>query len=292
MSHITTEQFQKYFQLTDNTLIVSPQIAMIAKFCGHSNFDYKIPKEDHTYDTVLLDVLEDDKFPGFSGGMLHSFRFLSHALNFLSNDGTLIGKFPSLLLNKAINFPHSTHVNSKCHTEAIHIFEDHFFLKVVKNTSNKKTKVFYEGGNEVEVATNNPILHHYNQEYYEYLESVILSASCARTTIDGKGANVAEQLKNRSRRTDFEKVLFVPSNGNRAKAFTFDEVKDKNSGGDAFFAESVEQRDQFIKILQNPKVIDLIKEICYNKYTSMKLEHKKYIFNERIFNFANTQSAS
>jgi hypothetical protein len=292
MSHITTEQFQKYFQLTDNTLIVSPQIAMIAKFCGHSNFDYKIPKEDHTYDTVLLDVLEDDKFPGFSGGMLHSFRFLSHALNFLSNDGTLIGKFPSLLLNKAINFPHSTHVNSKCHTEVIHIFEDHFFLKVVKNTSNKKTKVFYEGGNEVEVAVNNPILHHYNQEYYEYLESVILSASCARTTIDGKGANVAEQLKNRSRRTDFEKVLFVPSNGNRAKAFTFDEVKDKNSGGDAFFAESVEQRDQFIKILQNRKVIDLIKEMCYNKYTSMKLEHKKYIFNERIFNFANTQSAS
>ena len=292
MSHITTEQFQKYFQLTDNTLIVSPQIAMIAKFCGHSNFDYKIPKEDHTYDTVLLDVLEDDKFPGFSGGMLHSFRFLSHALNFLSNDGTLIGKFPSLLLNKAINFPHSTHVNSKCHTEAIHIFEDHFFLKVVKNTSNKKTKVFYEGGNEVEVAVNNPILHHYNQEYYEYLESVILSASCARTTIDGKGANVAEQLKNRSRRTDFDNVLFVPSNGNRAKAFTFDEVKDKNSGGDAFFAESVEQRDQFIKILQNPKVIDLIKEMCYNKYTSMKLEHKKYIFNERIFNFANTQSAS
>jgi hypothetical protein len=292
MSHITTEQFQKYFQLTDNTLIVSPQIAMIAKFCGHSNFDYKIPKEDHTYDTVLLDVLEDDKFPGFSGGMLHSFRFLSHALNFLSNDGTLIGKFPSLLLNKAINFPHSTHVNSKCHTEAIHIFEDHFFLKVVKNTSNKKTKVFYEGGNEVEVAVNNPILHHYNQEYYEYLESVILSASCARTTIDGKGANVAEQLKNRSRRTDFDNVLFVPSNGNRAKAFTFDEVKDKNSGGDAFFAESVEQRDQFIKILQNRKVIDLIKEMCYNKYTSMKLEHKKYIFNERIFNFANTQSAS
>jgi hypothetical protein len=292
MSHITTEQFQKYFQLTDNTLIVSPQIAMIAKFCGHSNFDYKIPKEDHTYDTVLLDVLEDDKFPGFSGGMLHSFRFLSHALNFLSNDGTLIGKFPSLLLNKAINFPHSTHANSKCHTEAIHIFEDHFFLKVVKNTSNKKTKVFYEGGHEVEVATNNPILHHYNQEYYEYLESVILSASCARTTIDGKGANVAEQLKNRSRRTDFDNVLFVPSNGNRAKAFTFDEVKDKNSGGDAFFAESVEQRDQFIKILQNRKVIDLIKEMCYNKYTSMKLEHKKYIFNERIFNFANTQSAS
>jgi hypothetical protein len=292
MSHITTEQFQKYFQLTDNTLIVSPQIAMIAKFCGHSNFDYKIPKKDHTYDTVLLDVLEDDKFPGFSGGMLHSFRFLSHALNFLSNDGTLIGKFPSLLLNKAINFPHSTHVNSKCHTEAIHIFEDHFFLKVVKNTSNKKTKVFYENGNEVEVEVQYPILHHYNQEYYDYLRSVDLSASCARTTIDGKGDTVAEQLKIRSRRTDFDKVLFVPSNGNRAKAFTFDEVKDKNSGGDAFFAESVEQRDQFIKILQNTKVIDLIKEMCYNKYTSMKLEHKKYIFNERIFNFANTQSAS
>ena len=155
-----------------------------------------------------------------------------------------------------------------------------------------KTKVFYEGGNEVEVEVRYPILHHYNQEYYNYLRSVDLSLSCARTTIDGKGPNVAEQLKIRSRRIDFDNVLFIPSNGNKAKAYTFDEVKDKNSGGDAFFAESVEQRDQFIKILQNPKVIDLIKEMCYNKYTSMKLEHKKYILNERIFDFADTKSAS
>jgi hypothetical protein len=292
MSYLTTEQFQEHFEITDNTLIVSPQIAMIAKFCGHSNFDYKTPKPDKLYDTVLLDIQEKDKFPGFYGGVLHSFRFLSHYLNFLNDDGNLIGKFPSLLLNKSINFPHSRHLNSKFHTKAIHIFEDHFFIRIVKNTSNVKRKVFYENGNEVEVQVQYPILHHYNQEYYEYLRSVDLSASCERTTIDGKGPNVAEQLKIRSRRTDFDKVLFVPSNGNRAKAFTFDEVKDKNSGGDAFFAESVEQRDQFIKILQNPKVIDLIKEMCYNKYTSMKLEHKKYIFNERIFNFANTQSAS
>ena len=292
MSYLTTEQFQEHFEITGNTLIVSPQIAMIAKFCGHSNFDYKTPKPDKLYDTVLLDIQEKDKFPGFSGGMLHSFRFLSHALNFLSNDGTLIGKFPSLLLNKAMNFPHSKHLNSKCHTEAIHIFEDHFFITIVKNTSNMKTKVFYEGENEVEVGIQYPILHHYNQEYYEYLRSVDLSASCVRTTIDGKGDNVAEQLKIRSKRTDFDKVLFVPSNGNKAKAFTFDEVKHKNSGGDAFFAESIEQRDQFIKILQNPKVIDLIKEMCYNKYTSMKLEHKKYILNERIFSFANHKSSS
>lgn len=294
MTALTTEQFKSHFQIKGNTVILSPQVAMIASFCGHTDFDYQLPSKDTTdissaqYDTVLIDVLDKDKFPGFSGGMLHSFRFLTYALNFLGNDGTLIGKFPSLLLNKAINFPHSTYLNSEYHTEAIHIFEDHFFVKVVKNTSNKKRKVFYENGNETEVVINRPILHHYNQEYYDYLCSVDLSTSCARTTIDGKGDKVAEQLAIRSKRTDFDKVLFVPSNGNKAKAYTFDEVKDKNSGGDAFFAGSVQQRDQFIKILQNPKVIDLIKEMCYNNYTSMKLDHKKYIFNERIFSFANS----
>lgn len=294
MTALTTEQFQSYFQIKGSTVILSPQVAMIASLSGHNDFDYQPPsKESNTtsflnYDTVLIDVLDKDKFPGFTGGMLHSFRFLTYALNFLGDKGTLIGKFPSLLLNKAINFPHSSHKNSKGHTESIHIFDDFFFVKIVKNTTNKKTKVFYENGSEVEVQTEYPILHHYNQEYYDYLHSVDLETSCARTTIDGKGDKVAEQLAIRSKRTDFDKVLFVPSNGNKPKAYTFGEVKDKNSGGDAFFAESVEQRDQFIKILQNPKVVDLIKEMCYNNYTSMKLEHKKYIFNERIFSFANS----
>ncbi len=294
MTALTTEQFKDYFQIKGNTVILSPQVAMIASLCGYSDFDYQLPSKDANttsvlkYDTVLIDVLDKDKFPGFAGGMLHSFRFLTYALNFLGDNGTLIGKFPSLLLNKSINFPYFSHPNSKGHTESIHIFDDYFFIKIVKNKDNKNTKVFYENGNQIEFQTKYPILHHYNQEYYDYLRSVDLSTSCPRTTIDGKGDKVAEQLAIRSKRSDFEKVLFVPSNGNRAKAFTFEEVKDKNSGGDAFFAESVEQRDQFIEILQKPKVINLIKEMCYNNYTSMKLDHKKYIFNERIFNFANS----
>lgn len=293
MTALTTEQFKDYFQIKGNTVILSPQVAMIASLCGYDDFDYQPPSKDQTivsftrYDTVLIDVIDKDKFPGFSGGMLHSFRFLTYALDFLGDNGTLIGKFPSLLLNKAMNFPNSAYLNSKGHTESIHLFEDHFFIKIVKNTSNRKTTLFYENGNEVEVQTKYPILHHYNQEYYDYLRSVDLTTSCARTTIDGKGDKVAEQLAIRSKRTDFDKVLFVPSNGNKPKAYTFDEVKDKNSGGDAFFAESAEQRDQYIRILQNPKVVDLIKQMCYNNYTSMKLDHKKYIFNERIFSFAN-----
>ena len=294
MTSLTTEQFKDYFQIKGNTVILSPQVAMIASLCGYKDFDYQPPSKDQSissffdYETVLIDVVDKDKFPSFAGGMLHSFRYLTYALDFLGDNGTLIGKFPSLLLNKAINFPNSAHLNSKGHTEEIRLFEDHFFVKIVKNTNNKKTTVFYENGNEVEVNTKYPILHHYNQEYYDYLRSVDLTTSCARTTIDGKGDKVAEQLTIRSKRTDFDKVLFVPSNGNKPKAYTFDEIKDKNSGGDAFFAESAEQRDQYIRILQNPKVVDLIKEMCYNNYSSVKLDHKKYIFNERIFSFANS----
>lgn len=282
-------------------MVLSPQVAMIAGFCGFDKFDYQHPNEIITptkqYDYVLIDVLDTDKFPGMSGGMLHSFRYFTYALKFLNSTGTLIGKFPTVILNKlhgsqaSKGFPHSSYLNDEGHTDSIHIHEDYCFIKIIKGTDKKKTSVFYDNENQFDIdfsVEKYPILHHYNQEFYDYFRDVDISTSCERTTIDGKGDKVAEQLAIRSKRSDFEKVLFVPSNGNRAKAFTFEEVKDKNSGGDSFFAESAQQRDQFIQILQKPKVINLIKEMCYNNYTSMKLDHKKYIFNERIFDFANS----
>jgi hypothetical protein len=286
MSRITTEQFQKYFQLTENTLILSSQIAMIAKFCGHSNFDYKIPKEDHTYDTVLLDVLEDDKFPDSNSS--HAFRWFKSGLSALQSNGTLIGKFPAHIVAKLADLD-----SQKYSVNKVHLNEDHCIVSITQTSSSNLTEVVYSDQKSLRMNVfNNLILHHYNREYYDYLESVNLSESCPRTTIDGKGETAGNQLLKRTTRRDFDHLLFVPSNGITPKAYTFEEVRDRNIGGDAFFAQSVNQRNAYIQILNNKKVISLVKEMCYNKYTSMKLEHKKYIFNERIFNFANTQSAS
>ena len=286
MTLLTVDQFKTHFQIKNDTLILSPQIAMIANLFGHSKFTYISPndqsKPDSQYEIVLIDVLENDKFQ--NSGSSHAFRWFKHSLQYLKSNGVLIGKFPSYLTSKLIDLD-----KKQYQVETINLYEDCCFLKIIKTPKTKTTQVVYSNSEQMNMDVNKDvILHHYNQEYYDYLRSVDLSTSCPRTTIDGKGDKVAEQLAIRSKRSDFEKVLFVPSNGNRAKAFTFEEVKDKNSGGDAFFAESVEQRDQFIEILQKPKVINLIKEMCYNNYTSMKLDHKKYIFNERIFNFANS----
>jgi hypothetical protein len=284
MTYITPEQFQKYFTVQGNTLAITPSTSLCARSLGYQ-VDYGA-HSDCTYDIVLLDVLENDRFPDSNSS--HAFRWFKSGISTLQSNGTLIGKFPAHIVAKLADLN-----SQKYSINKVHLNEDHCIVSITQSSSSNLTEIVYDDQKVLKVNVfQDIVLHHYNQEYYDYLRSVDLSASCERTTLDGKGPKIAEQLKIRSRRTDFDKVLFVPSNGNKPKAYTFDEVKDKNSGGDAFFAESVEQRDQFIKILQNPKVIDLIKEMCYNKYTSMKLEHKKYILNERIFNFANTQSAS
>jgi hypothetical protein len=295
---VTPSDFYQNLQPENETVIVaSPHIFPLSVFYGFGKKDYFACGKEHPeflesvskndfgkkYDTAIMDL---DKEVPYQGKRVNTFtQWFRHVISqVLKDGGTLKGKFPLSLVLQLQDKDYDWF-----QVEKIKIDDNHCFVEVVKTQKHKKTKVEYPSGEVIQVDIHQDvILHHYNQEYYDYLRSVDLSTSCARTTIDGKGDKVAEQLAIRSKRNDFDKVLFVPSNGNKAKAFTFDEVKDKNSGGDAFFAESVEQRDQFIQILQNPKVINLIKEMCYNNYTSMKLDHKKFIFNERIFSFANS----
>lgn len=295
---IDPTDFYENLQPKDETVIVaSPHILPLSIFYGFGSKDYFTCGKEHPdflksvskgdfgkkYDTAIMDL---DKEVPYQGKRVNTFtQWFRHVISqTLKPGGTLKGKFPLQLILQLQDKDYDWF-----QVEKIKIGHAYCFVEVSKTPKYKNTLIGYPDGEITEIDIHEDvILHHYNQEYYDYLRSVDLSTSCARTTIDGKGDKVAEQLAIRSKRTDFDKVLFVPSNGNKAKAFTFDEVKDKNSGGDAFFAESVEQRDQFIKILQNPKVIDLIKEMCYNNYTSMKLDHKKYIFNERIFSFANS----
>lgn len=290
--------FYEHLQPKNETVIVaSPHILPLSILYGFGAKDYFVCGKEHPdflrsiikgefgkkYDTAIMDL---DKEVPYQGKKVNTFtQWFRHVVaQTLKTGGTLKGKFPLQFILQLQDNDYDWF-----QVEKIKIDDNHCFVEVVKTPKHKHTKIQYSTGQTITTDIHeDTILHHYNEEYYDYLRSIDLSTSCARTTIDGKGDKVGEQLAIRSKRSDFEKVLFVPSNGNKAKAFTFDEVKDKNSGGDAFFAESVDQRDQFIQILQNPKVINLIKEMCYNNYTSMKLDHKKYIFNERIFNFANS----
>jgi hypothetical protein len=286
MTLLTLEQFTTHFQIKNNTLILSPQIAMIANLRGYDKFTYISPndqsKPNSQYETVLIDVLENDKFQ--NSGSSHAFRWFKHSLQYLKSNGVLIGKFPSYLTSKLIDLD-----KKQYQVETINLYEDYCCLKIIKTPKTKTTQVVYCNGEQMNVDVNKDIiLHHYNEKFYSYINSVDVSTSCSRTTIDGKGEKMGDQLLKRTDRRDFDNLLFVPSNGNRPKAYVYDEVKEKNIGGDAFFAESVQQRNQFIEILKNSQVIHLVKEICYNNYTSMKLDHKKYILNEQVFSFANS----
>ena len=84
MTSLTTEQFKEHFKIQKNTIVLSSQVAMIAGLCGHDKFDYQNQKQivepSKQYDYVLIDILDDDKFPGLNGGMLHSFRYFQYEI--------------------------------------------------------------------------------------------------------------------------------------------------------------------------------------------------------------------
>ena len=295
---IKPSDFYENLRPTDETVIVaSPHLSTLSLLYSLGNHDYFICGKEHPaflksivksefgkkYDTALMDL---DKEIPYQGKKVNTFTqwFRYVVSQILKDGGTLRGKFPLQLVLQLQDKDYDWF-----QVEKIKICETYCFVEVTKTRKHKNTIIQYSTGETIEVDIHKDIiLHHYNEKFYSYINSVDVSTSCSRTTIDGKGEKMGDQLLKRTDRRDFDNLLFVPSNGNRPKAYVYDEVKEKNIGGDAFFAESVQQRNQFIEILKNSQVIHLVKEICYNNYTSMKLDHKKYILNEQVFSFANS----
>jgi len=278
---IPFEQFEEYFSDKKGTIFGCPHLKMICNALNLTN-DYVSTQEafdtKNIYKSLLIDIQNGKTFPNIKVG--GEYQWFKKALTSLEPNGTLYGRIPTYLIPKLCDrFKH-------LYVKQIKILGEYCLIDVVNKESKAKTVVKYpEKLIEIDIH-NQVILDHYNEEFYNYLDSVDLSKSCERTTIDGKGATLKEQLKNRSNRTDFEKIVFLSSATPTVKYNTFDEVKDKNVGGDAFFTNSVEERDKYIEVLSDKKVRQLMMSMCFGKYVRMKLDHKKYILNEKIFSFA------
>lgn len=278
---IPFEQFEEYFSGKEGTIFGCPHLKMTCNALKLTN-DYVSVKEAHDtknkYQSLLIDIHNGKTFPNIQVG--GEYQWFKKSLTSLEPNGTLYGRIPTYLIAKLCDRFKDLYVKQ------IKILGDYCLVDIINKQSAAKTVVKYpEKIIEIDIH-NQVILDHYNEEFYTYLNSVDLSKSCERTTIDGKGAVLEEQLKKRSNRTDFEKVIFLSSATPNIKWNTFEEVKDKNVGGDAFFAKSVEERDKYIEVFSNQKVHKLMMSMCFKKYVRMKLDHKKYILNEKIFDFA------
>lgn len=281
MTLVPFEEFEEHFSNREGTIFGCPHLKMNCNALNLSKEYISVQeafKTNEKYQSLLIDIQHGKTFPNIKVG--GEYQWFKKALESLDSNGTLYGRIPTYLIPKLCGHFKTFYVKQ------IKILGEYCYVEIVKKECKGKTVVKYpEKLIEIDIH-NQVILDHYNEEFYNYLDSVDLSKSCERTTIDGKGATLKEQLKTRSNRTDFEKVVFLSSATPTVKYNTFDEVKDKNVGGDAFFTNSVEERDKYIEVLSNKKVRQLMMSMCFGKYVRMKLDHKKYILNENIFTFA------
>lgn len=281
MSHLTTEQFQQHFKIKGKTAILSPQVAMIAGFCGHDVFSYvdtsNAPEANDFYDTVLIDIVEDDKFP--LNKTSHASRWLDYSLSYLNNNGTLKAKFPCYIISKLTNLS-----QKKYQVEEIIIDQDTCILTVSKSRKTKTTSVWYQNKTKVEIDIPNQfVLHHYNENDYNYLFNLEKTNKYKRITFSG--SKVAEKIQ--SVKDNAEKEckygLVVYSNIPKLRAEKLENTN-VSSGSDCYLFDSQEERDSYFNILQNPKVIALAKNLSYNQTINVKVQ--SYLINPSIFEYA------
>ena len=286
MNRLTTEQFKQHFTVDKETLILSPQVAMIASFLGHQ-FDFSFDPSDvknKTYDTVLIDISENQKFPGSSAK--HEYRWLKHAFDYLSNNKTLICKVPIKVCSQVHDLKDLT-------IDKVEMFEEDTILKLRKGKTNIKTSVVYDGQIiEIDVSKT-PILHTNIPEYYSYFENVSDKDALEYISLSaGLKENNREQYNKRVK-WNTDRVVCVSTgfeNSNIKRGlnmYSFEEIAHRQMPVDRFYVPPHVDFNTFVKTLQTHQFLSFLSSVCYNNYQSFKKPFKKKVFNKKIIEFCN-----
>lgn len=288
MNLLTTEQFKQYFTVNGETLIMSPQVAMIASFLEHQ-FDFSFDPNDvknKTYDTVLIDINENQKFPGSSAK--HEYRWLKHAFDYLGKNKTLICKVPIKVCSQVHDLKDFT-------IDKVEMFKEDAILKLRKGKTNIKTSVVYDGQIiEIDVSKT-PILHTNTPEYYSYFESVNDEDALEYISLSaGLKENNREQYNKRVKWNP-DRVVCISTgfeNSNIKKGlnmYSFEEIADRKMAVDCFYVPEDINYDSFVKVLKSQKFLSFLSSVCYNNYQSFKKQFKKKVFNKKIIEFCNEE---
>lgn len=167
MNYLTTEQFKDHFKFDGETIIISPNVAMIASFIGEE-FDtcfepYNATSNHQKYDTVLIDIIEDQKYP--QSKAKHEFNWLVNSLIFAKKGGSVVARLPHKILSQISQIKDVS-------IETATVYEDCAIVKFLKSNDHNSTVVHYSNSVVQIDSKKVPILSQNNEEYYSYFQSV------------------------------------------------------------------------------------------------------------------------
>lgn len=293
MNFLTTEQFNKHFQFGNETIILSPNIAMIASLIGH-DFDSRfepynaiLDSLDHKeYDTAMIDIIEDQKFPYAKAK--HEFSWVANALIFVRNGGCLIAKLPHKILSQISQITGTL-------IETVNVYGDCAIVKFIKSNTHIFTNVHYDNGMVQIDSKKVPILSQNNSQYYSYFQSVFDEDSFSYISLTAGGRKTCrEQFEDRVEWNP-DRVVCVSTGADNRKVdnglrfYSFDQIADLNRAVDCYYIPENVDYQSFVNTLNSKKFVSLLSSVCYNNYQTFNKVFKKKVFNKKIIEFCNEE---
>jgi len=286
MNYLTTEQFNKYFKFEGDTIILSPNIAMIASF-GEFVFDTNFEPHNsnlNEYDTAMIDIVECNKFP-FAKAK-HEYSWLISAIQHVKIGGKIIAKIPLKICS------HSSLIkNVKIANAWIY---DNFAIVEFQRTKTESNSLIFYGNDVVEINSKNvPILTQNNMEYYSYFQLVSDKDSFQYISLTGGGKKSCREQYQSRVEWDTNRVICISTGSDNRKInnnlnmYTFDEIADKNRAVDCFYVPEDIDFDTFVNTLKSKKFLSFLSSVCYNNYQTFHKHFKKKVFNKKIVEFCN-----
>lgn len=276
MNYITPEQFNKQFVIKGSTLAVTPSASLCARALGHS-VEYYSPETNKKYDTVLLDIPEGFKYPGYK--TRHEYAWLKLALSFTKDDGFLYVKSSTKIIPQIRQF-------SNLLVENI-LFEDNSVYLRCSLKSKGKTIVNYPTGESIEFDAKNSILpQNYDQKHIDYVNLVDSSTEDIQydenVCVGGKQRYLYFDLYQESLTKGTYGLLIQ----NNCKKLQVSKLEDQscNSSADVYLFSSKEKRDNYFEVLKKYDIIALADNLACGGEMNKKVQ--SYLMNPLIFNYA------
>lgn len=301
MNFLTTEQFEKHFEVNENTIILSPNVAMIASLIGYefdSSFEPYYPTitgvEQHTtvlktskrYNTALVDIIEDQKFP--CAKAKHEYNWLMSAIRHIKDGGEVIAKLPPKILSQISQIKDVV-------IETVSVYDDCAIVKFVKSKTPTNAVVSYDDSVVKIDSTKVPILSQNNQTYYSYFNQVKDEDAFNYISLTAGGRkNCREQFDDRVEWNP-DRVICVSTGADNRKVdnglnfYTFDEIADINRAVDCYHIPEDIDFDSLVNTLKSEKFLSFLSSVCYNNYQTFNKNFKKKVFNKKIIEFCNEE---
>lgn len=293
MNYLTSEQFKNHFKFEGETVILSPNVAMIASLVGHefdTNFEpYNaiLDSSNHQkYDTVLIDIIEDQKYP--QSKAKHEFHWLISSLVFAKKGGSVIAKIPLKICSHISNI-------KEVMIETAHVYDDCTIVKFVKQNSDTNTVVSYNNGVVQINSKKVPILTQNNNEYYSYFQSVSDEDSFDYISLTAGGKKTCREQFDARVSWNPDRVVCISTGAenrrvdNGLKFYSFDEIADRNRAVDCYYIPEHINFESFVNTLNSKKFLSFLSSVCYNNYQTFNKNFKKKVFNKKILEFCNEE---